>query len=168
MVAGQGEILKDGERSVFLPEKRRYLQKGANMITWNSLQRLLSLLPLWQWGAAIVVFALAIWMIIRLRSLFREDADDSDVKLEMLTQFREMYQEGGLSDDEFRLIRSRLTRDAQKASEKEQVESKVIAVSSAPSVSTDIPSEATNQMPDNHATTEKLGKPERISDERTE
>jgi hypothetical protein len=67
----------------------------------------------WEWGITVVVIASAIWIIQRLRSQFREDSDDADRTLEMLSQFRELHQEGGLTDDEFRSIRSRLSRRVQ-------------------------------------------------------
>jgi hypothetical protein len=54
-------------------------------------------------------------LIVRLRTYFREDAEDADGTLEMLTQFRDLHQEGGLSDDEFRLIKSRLAVTARGA-----------------------------------------------------
>ena len=63
----------------------------------------------WHWGLVIAAVTLTIWLIGRLRSHFREDADDADQTLEMLSQFRNLHQQGGLSNDEFRLIRSRLS-----------------------------------------------------------
>lgn len=67
-------------------------------------------LSLWEWVFVIVGLSLSIWLIFWLRSYYREDADGTDGSLEMLTQFRNLHQEGGLSDDEFRLIRSRLSK----------------------------------------------------------
>ena len=138
------------------------------MINWNSFQRFPSVMAPWQWGFVIVAFSLAIWTIIRLRSHFREDADDADVTLEMLTQFRELHQEGGLSDDEFRLIRSRLTRKVQAANVTGQTEPKVIAVDSRELISSDARCEAPNQSPDKHAMTEELEMSERMPDKETE
>lgn len=87
------------------------------MIKLAPLQRLHDIagMKLWHWGIIALGFGLAIWLIIRIRAYFREDAEDADQTLKMLTQFRELHQEGGLSDDEFRLIRSRLANDAQGA-----------------------------------------------------
>jgi hypothetical protein len=89
------------------------------MTGWNRLQRALApyfdALTLVQWSLVILGGAFAIWLIIRIRAYFREDADDADQTLEMLTQFRDLHQEGGLSDDEFRLIRSRLTLNVQES-----------------------------------------------------
>ena len=85
------------------------------MVNWNRwfllVQR--SEIKPWQWFVIAFGIATAIWLIFRIRAYFREDAEDTDQTLEMLTQFRELHQEGGLSDDEFRLIRSRLAHTAQ-------------------------------------------------------
>jgi hypothetical protein len=59
-----------------------------------------------------VAVAVAAWMIVRMRSRFREDSGRADDKLELLSQFRELRLQGELSEDEFRLIKSRLARDA--------------------------------------------------------
>jgi hypothetical protein len=85
------------------------------MIKWNRLHHYWQAMPIWQWIALAVSVAAAIWLIFRIRAYFRENAEDSDQTLEMLTQFRDLHQEGGLSDDEFRLIRSRLAHTAQEA-----------------------------------------------------
>ena len=138
------------------------------MINWNLLQRFPSLMTPLQWGFVIVTFSLAIWSIIWLRSYFREDAEDEDETLEMLTQFRELHQQGGLSDDEFRLIRSRLSRNVQAASVTEQTELKVIAVKGDPSIATDQRSETSSHSPGQHAATEDLEKSERMPDNETE
>ena len=79
---------------------------------WEQFQQALSL---WQWGILILGISAAIWLIVRLRAYFREDAEDADGTLEMLTQFRDLHQEGGLSDDEFRLIKGRLAVTARGA-----------------------------------------------------
>lgn len=85
------------------------------MIDWKRWDQYQKTMTLWHWGFVVVAVLVSVWLIIRLKSFFREDADDTDQTLEMLTQFRELHQEGGLSDDEFRLIRSRLARSAQEA-----------------------------------------------------
>ena len=84
------------------------------MIDWNRWNQFQQAMSPWQWGLFIVGIVVSIWLIFWLRSYFREDSDNADGTLEMLSQFRELHQEGGLSDDEFRLIRSRLASSAQK------------------------------------------------------
>ena len=138
------------------------------MISWDSFQRLPTVMTPLQWGVVIVTFALAIWIIVRLRSHFREDTDDADVTLEMLTQFRELHQQGGLSDDEFRLIRSRLTRSVQKAIVTEPSQPKVSTDSNEPSNSTESTGKTSSQSPENLATTEKLEMSERMPDNEKE
>ena len=83
------------------------------MINWSRFQSYGQAMASWQWIVFILSIAAAVWLIFRVRAYFREDAEDSDQTLEMLTQFRDLHQEGGLSDDEFRLIRSRLIRTGQ-------------------------------------------------------
>ena len=79
----------------------------------NLLERLgISLTPR-QWTIAMIVvgvFAvcLGIWSIFQLRAWFREDSGRADDNLKMLTQFRDLHRQGGLSEDEYRLIKSRL------------------------------------------------------------
>ena len=87
------------------------------MMNWNPW-RLINQhagMKLWHWAILVLSVTTAIWLIMRIRAYFREDSEDADQTLEMLTQFRELHQEGGLSDDEFRLIRSRLAHTAQEA-----------------------------------------------------
>ena len=84
------------------------------MVDWNRWNQFQQAMSPWQWGLFIVGIVVSIWLIFWLRSYFREDSDNADGTLEMLSQFRELHQEGGLSDDEFRLIRSRLASSAQK------------------------------------------------------
>ncbi|MEI8021006.1 MAG: hypothetical protein WCH39_22565 [Schlesneria sp.] len=84
------------------------------MVDWNRLQLYQQAMSPWQWGLLLVAVVASIWLIFWLRSYFREDSENADGTLEMLSQFRELHQEGGLSDDEFRLIRSRLASSTQK------------------------------------------------------
>lgn len=85
------------------------------MVNWSPFLRYQNALTLGQWALVLVTISVGIWTIARLRSYFREDSDDADDALEMLAQFSELHQQGGLSDDEFRLIKSRLSRVAQEA-----------------------------------------------------
>ena len=59
-----------------------------------------------------VLVAVSIWLVFQLRARYREDAGRADDEFEMLTQFRELHQRGELTEEEYRLIRSRLAREA--------------------------------------------------------
>ncbi len=66
-----------------------------------------------QWTIAMIVVSvfavcLGLWSLFQLRAWFREDAGHADDNLKLLTQFRDLHREGGLSEDEYRLIKSRL------------------------------------------------------------
>ncbi len=54
----------------------------------------------------------SIWLVFYLRARFREDTGRTDNELEMLTQFRELRQQGELTEEEYRLIKSRLAHEA--------------------------------------------------------
>lgn len=138
------------------------------MIDWVQLSRYQKAMTLWQWIFVIVTISIAIWTIVWIRSFFREDADDADETLEMLTQFRDLHQEGGLSDDEFRLIRSRLARTAQGAMAADQKVSNDKSAELTKSASTDLPQSTSTDSPALHALEEKTEKSERISDDKTE
>jgi hypothetical protein len=84
------------------------------MVDWNRWHLYQQAISPLQWGLVAVGIVFSIWLIFWLRSYFREDSENADGTLEMLSQFRELHQEGGLSDDEFRLIRSRLASSARK------------------------------------------------------
>lgn len=59
----------------------------------------------------VVVISVSSWLIFRLRARFREDSGRADERLEMLSQFRDLRQQGELTEDEYRLIKSRLARE---------------------------------------------------------
>jgi hypothetical protein len=61
--------------------------------------------PLAGTGLAIVVLAIAVYA---LRSWFRDGEDPAASAHEMLAQYRELQRQGDLSDEEYRLIKSRL------------------------------------------------------------
>ncbi|WP_010584811.1 hypothetical protein [Schlesneria paludicola] len=138
------------------------------MSVWNQLYQYQRAMSVWQWAFALTVIGLAIWLIIWLRTFFREDADDADDALEMLTQFRDLHQEGGLSDDEFRLIRSRLTHIAQEANLAGRTETKERSADAASAVLADQRNKASVQSPAQHAIAERNGESVRITDEETE
>ena len=134
---------------------------------WSRWQQYHEALSPWQWGLMIGGIFLAIWLIVRLRSYFREDADDADQPMEMLTQFRDLHQQGGLSDDEFRLIRSRLANAAQEALGTDRTGPQPKPVKTAQPTTTDSQNETLSQSPAQHVSTENEVKSEGMSDEQT-
>ena len=103
-----------------------------------------------------------------MKSCFREDSDDADQTLEMLTQFRDLHQEGGLSDDEFRLIRSRLARSAQEALVTGNAKPNENPAELVAPNATEVKYDLSNQTPAENATAENEEKSERMTDEETE
>lgn len=64
----------------------------------------------WTWlGLIFAILALA-WIVARVRSWFREDADPAESANRLLSEIREMYEQGELSEEEFRSIKGRLTK----------------------------------------------------------
>ena len=80
----------------------------AVTVDWNLLKQLGGTLAPWQWAITLVMSCVGVWSIFQLRAWFREDTGRADDNLEMLTQFRDLHRQGGLSEDEYRLIKSRL------------------------------------------------------------
>lgn len=109
-----------------------------------------------EWGISVVALSLAVWAIGWLRSHFREDSDDADGTLEMLTQFRELHQEGGLSDDEFRSIRSRLSRRVQEVSATVASEPNMNSVQSDSIGKDETADKTSDQLPNQQSTSEKV------------
>lgn len=134
---------------------------------WNRWQQYHEVMSPWQWGLTIGAIFLAIWLIVRLRSYFREDADDADQPLEMLTQFRDLHQQGGLSDDEFRLIRSRLAQAAQMARVAERTDKKVRPVNRELSELTHPPSTISRDSSVTHPVANDANS-ERMTEEKTD
>ena len=60
-------------------------------------------------SALALVVAASLWGIVKIRSWFRERDDPAASANQMLSQYREMHQRGDLSEEEYRLIKSRLT-----------------------------------------------------------
>jgi hypothetical protein len=83
----------------------------AVQVDWDRFSRYKDAMTPMTLVVVVAVIAVAAWMISRLRARFREDSGRADGKLEMLSQFRELRQQGDLTEDEFRLIKSRLTQD---------------------------------------------------------
>lgn len=85
--------------------------KSANWEEW--LQRIAPALPSWWETTAMVLgAALLVWWTLRIRAWFRDDAGDSESPVDLLAQMRELQREGGLSEEEYRLIKTRLVQTA--------------------------------------------------------
>jgi hypothetical protein len=165
---GRRDNQRTGEGTLFQAGNHKTGVEGAIMFDWNRWYQYQKAMTLWQWGLVIVAFSLAAWIIVWLKSCFREDADDADQTLEMLTQFRDLHQEGGLSDDEFRLIRSRLARSAQEALVAGQKKTKVVSIEVGLPDLMEAQHDPSSQSPAIHATAENEAKSERMTDEETD
>ena len=65
-----------------------------------------------------LIFALGalVWLILQFRQWFRDDSEGLTVDTgELLTNLKEIHRQGGLSDEEYRSIQSRLSRTAEHA-----------------------------------------------------
>lgn len=60
------------------------------------------------WICLLVILGLIGWLILWARAHWRDDADDDASLHKMLTQFQESRREGVLTEEEYRLIKSRL------------------------------------------------------------
>jgi hypothetical protein len=71
-------------------------------------------LPKDLWGmllpttAVILALAALVWGVLRVRAWLRPDGDSSADLHVMLSQYREMHEQGELSDDEYAAIKTRL------------------------------------------------------------
>ncbi len=81
-------------------------------MNWDLLNRYQDAMSPTTLVGTLIVATVAVWLIFQVRARFREDSGRADNKLEMLTQFRELHQQGELTEDEYRLIKGRLARDA--------------------------------------------------------
>jgi len=125
---------------------------------------MLSLMTPFEWVISVVALSVAAWSIGWLRSHFREDSDDADGTLEMLTQFRDLHQEGGLSDDEFRSIRSRLSRRVQEVSATAVSQPNVNPKQSDSIGKDDLRDKTSEQLPTQQSTSEKVEQSDRKSE----
>ena len=71
---------------------------------------------LWWWVGLLFAIVLLVWIVVRLREWFREDSDPADDSRRMLSDIREMYHEGDLSEEEYRSIKGRLIAGKDRAS----------------------------------------------------
>lgn len=60
-----------------------------------------------------VIFALLAFALVLLRRWRGPDADDQLDPSDLLTKFREVHARGGLSDDEYRTIKTKLASELQ-------------------------------------------------------
>jgi uncharacterized membrane protein len=63
----------------------------------------------WTWIGLVFAIVVLAWIIMRVRESFRTDDDPAENTNQMLSEIREMYEEGKLSEEEFRSIKGRLT-----------------------------------------------------------
>lgn len=63
---------------------------------------------LWELAIYGVGLGVLIWLIVRIKAWFRDDDAGTGRNNDLLTDLRELHREGGLSDEEFRLIKTRL------------------------------------------------------------
>jgi len=83
-------------------------------MNWGkAFQRLMHWLPnVWETLALGAALLMLIWLTLRLRSWFRDDAADNDPALDLLADMKELHDEGGLTEEEFRSIKTRLAQAA--------------------------------------------------------
>jgi LPXTG-motif cell wall-anchored protein len=61
------------------------------------------------WAGLFLLLAGAAWLILRIRARFRDRDDPTEGADRMLMQMGELHRQGGLSDEEYRSIRSKLS-----------------------------------------------------------
>ena len=71
---------------------------------------------IWGWAGLLFAFVLLAWVVVRLRDWFREDSGPADDRRRMLSEIRELYHEGDLSEQEYRSIKGRLMEGMDRAS----------------------------------------------------
>lgn len=88
-----------------------------------------------------------VWGLVRVRTRIREATDTTAESLDLLTHFREIKQGGGLSEDEYRLIKRRLTEGRGpegRRSGMSSVKEKLKSGSGGPPIKS-LPTDTTNQ-----------------------
>ena len=65
---------------------------------------------IWQWIGLLVALMVLMGLIVRIRSLFREDEDSTAVDHQLLSQITDLHREGDLTADEYRSIKGRLVQ----------------------------------------------------------
>ena len=62
----------------------------------------------WEAAAIVTGTIVLIWLTFRIRAWFRDDDAHAGHDMDLLQDLRELHRQGGLSEDEFRLIRTQL------------------------------------------------------------
>ncbi|MEX2286220.1 MAG: hypothetical protein WD648_03965 [Planctomycetaceae bacterium] len=57
-----------------------------------------------------VCLVVAGWLMIRIRSRYRDNEDPAAAEQQMLAQIRDLHRQGDLSEDEYRSIKGRLVK----------------------------------------------------------
>lgn len=60
-------------------------------------------------GVTLIAVSLLIAIAFKLRSWYRGDSEDAADSDQLMLQFRDLHRQGGLSEDEYRSIKGRLT-----------------------------------------------------------
>jgi hypothetical protein len=68
----------------------------------------------WELAAIGVGLVALLWLTFRVRAYFRDDDAGSGHASDLLTDLSEMHRQGGLSEEEFRWIKTRLVRGSAK------------------------------------------------------
>jgi hypothetical protein len=61
------------------------------------------------WLGLFALLAAAAWLVLRIRARFRDREDPADEGRQMLMQMGELHRQGGLSDEEYRSIKGKLS-----------------------------------------------------------
>ena len=93
------------------------------------------------WLCGMLVLGALMWLIVRCRSIWRDDTDGDASPEQLLRQFQESEREGVLSAEEYRLIKSRLMNHVAPATETERRESAAKSTNTAKGFA------ATNPLP---------------------
>jgi hypothetical protein len=63
---------------------------------------------IWPIATTVLLLLLMAWLVWKLRSWWREDANDAETDHQILARYREMNLRGELSDEEYRSIKSQM------------------------------------------------------------
>ena len=101
----------------------RVIERRMNPAQASKTEVLKQLLPSVEaWIFLLVILGLVCVLILWVRAHWREDADDDASVHKMLIEFQESQREGVLTDEEYRLIKSRLAPRLQPATVPERKE----------------------------------------------
>lgn len=71
---------------------------------------------LWWWVGLVFAVVVLAWVVLRLRQWFQEDSGPADDTRQLLSDVREMYHEGDLTEQEYRSIKGRIVEGTERAS----------------------------------------------------